>query len=249
MNRIKFQSYVEQVDITISHPNFNSDYYNDIYELMIREFSFKNVIDLDCLCENRVAIEDYWLWFDFKNNVGELFAREINKIEASLNEVDFVAFLIKYKSEIVTLIPKSSIIKHLKEYILDEIDIKLIRKISVIKNHLENGVFNEKDALGVFFVNPKKDALNKYEHYIFRRCAIKTYDLIAQNIEVNLGRLKDIIQLEHIPFINHINYRGNEIIYNASKEHITFNEIESLISNFNYFRREYPLVFYQIKSF
>lgn len=238
---IKFQSYVEQVDITISHPEFGAKYYENIYKLMMSEFSFKDIIELDCLCENRVSIENFWSWFNLKNNIGELFSREIKKFESSLNEVDFVAFLIKYKAELVTLIPKSTIIMNLKDFILDEIDIKVIRKISVIKNHLENGIFNEKDALGVFFVNPKKEAINKYEHYIFRRCSIKTYDLIAQNIEVNLGRLKDIIRVEHIPFINYLNYRNTELLFNTSKEHITFTEIENLIKNFNYFRREYPL--------
>lgn len=75
---------------------------------MISEFNFKDIIELDCLCENRASIESFWSWFDLKNNIGGLFAREIKKIECSLIEVDFVAFLINYKSQLVTLIPKST---------------------------------------------------------------------------------------------------------------------------------------------
>ena len=47
MRKIKFQSYVEQVDITISHPEFGFDYYEDvtlpIFGLASRRvFKFKN---------------------------------------------------------------------------------------------------------------------------------------------------------------------------------------------------------------
>jgi len=87
------------VDITISPIEFRFEYYADVYNLMRSAFSFKNINELDSLCDNRTSIEKFWAWINDHNTIGKLFSREIKKVETSLNKVDFVVYLINYKNE------------------------------------------------------------------------------------------------------------------------------------------------------
>lgn len=253
MTQLKFLSKADQVVKTldaatqgnISGSNWHSDLMRHLSEMIISEFSFLDYLELDGYLDEGNKVPYLKLLLDVIGaRVGEikkLFDREIIKAKLSLNEGDYILFLLNRKRETLAFRPRSETVKTLLEYYLLEIHSGIIRNKSVLQDHLKQEIRNDSDAMNLFLVYPKVEAVTRYENYVFKQIAKYGIETVAQNLHVKMGRAQDLIGQNHIPRIDHLNYMKEEIFANENDEHITFDEISALLRDQNYFKEVLPL--------
>lgn len=250
MTQLKFLNKADQtvkiIDAAVRENKFDSNEIEDLMihlsEMIIREFTFSDYVELDGHLNEMPSLN---LLFDIVSTrldeINNLFDREIIKAKLSLNEGDYTLFLLNRKRKSLAIKPNSGFVKTLLEYYLFEIHSGIIRNKSVLANHLIRGIRNDSDAMNLFLVYPKEEALTRYENYIFQQVAKHGIETVAQNLHVKVGRAHDLIGQDHIPRIDHLNYMKEEIFENGDAEHITFNEINAVLEDRDYFREVLPL--------
>jgi len=253
MYKIEFQSKAEQVITILNEATLRSEIDKELVtylfislsDTIVKEFSFLDYLELDEYLDEGNEVPDLGLLFDVINDrvseIKNLLDREIIKAKISLNEGDYVLFLLNRKRESLAFKPNYEVVKSLYEYYLLEIHSGIIRNKSVLQNHLNQEFSNDSDAMNLFLVYPKVEALTRYENYIFKQVAKYGIETVAQNLHVRMGRAQDLIGQNHIPQINHLNYMKEEIFANESGEYITFDEISDLLKDQNYFKEVLPL--------
>ncbi len=250
MTQLKFLSKADQtvkIIDTAEHENkFDNNGIEDLMihlsEMIIREFTFFDYLELDGYLNEMPSLN---LLFDIisvrLNEINNLFDREISKAKLSLNEGDYILFLLNRKRKSFAFKPNSGFVKTLLEYYLFEIHSGIIRSKSVLKNYLIRGIRNDSDAMNLFLVYPKEEALTRYENYIFQQVAKHGIETVAQNLHVKMGRAQDLIGQDHMPRIDHLNYMKEEIFANGNEEYVTFEEIQAILKDQNYFKEVLPL--------
>lgn len=253
MSQLKFLSKADQVVKTleaavqgnISDGNWYSDLIIHMSEMIISEFAFLDYLELDGYLNDRYDVPYLDLLLSVidarVSEIRNLLDREIIKARISLNEGDYVLFLLNRKRETRSFRPNSKIVSTLYEYYLLEIHSGIIRNKSVLQNHLKQDFSNDSDAMNLFLVYPKVEALTRYENYVFKQVAKYGIETVAQNLHVKMGRARDLIGQNHIPRIDHLNYMKEEIFANENGEYITFDEISALLKDQNYFKEVLPL--------
>lgn len=250
MTQLQFLSKADQTVKTIEaavHENkFDNNGIEDIMihlsEMIIREFTFSDYLELDGYLNEMPSLN---LLFDILslrlNEIKNLFDREIIKAKLSLNEGDYILFLLNRKRETLAFRPSSKIVKKLLEFYLLEIHSGIIRNKSVLQNHLKQEFSNDSDAMNLFLIYPKAEALARYEAYVFKQVARYGIEAVSQNLHVKMGRTQDLIGQKHIPRIDYLNYMKEEIFENGNEEYVTFDEINAILKNQNYFKEVLPL--------
>lgn len=261
MSQLKFLSKADQVakildaatQGNISDANRDSDLMLHLSDMIISEFSFQDYLELDGYLNEGYEIPCLNLLFDVigarVSEIRNLLDREIIKAKISLNEGDYILFLLNRKREFLAFRPHAEVVKTLCEYYLLEIHLGLIRNKSVIANYLKQGIGNDSDAMNLFLVYPKVEALKRYENYIFSQVAKYGIETVAQNLHVKMGRAQDLIGQNHIPRIDHLNYMKEELFDNLDAEHVSFDDINAILKDRDYFKEALPLSRLENKDF
>jgi len=242
----KADQTVKTIEAAVHENKFGNNGIEDIMihlsEMIIREFTFSDYLELDGYLNEMPSLN---LLFDILslrlNEIKNLFDREIIKAKLSLNEGDYILFLLNRKRETLAFRPSSKIVKKLLEFYLLEIHSGIIRNKSVLQNHLKQEFSNDSDAMNLFLIYPKAEALARYEAYVFKQVARYGIEAVSQNLHVKMGRAQDLIGQKHIPRIDYLNYMKEEIFENGNEEYVTFDEINAILKNQNYFKEVLPL--------
>lgn len=261
MYKIEFQSKAEQVITILNEATLRSEFDKELItylfvplsDAIVKGFSFQDYLELDGYLSEGNEVPDLNLLFDVigarVSEIKKLFDREIIKAKMSLNEGDCILFLLNRKRETLAFNPNSATVKALLEYYLLEIHLSIIRNKSVLANYLKQGIRNDSDAMNLFLVYPKVEALKRYERYIFSQVAKDGIETVAQNLHVKMGRAQDLIGQSHIPRIDHFNYMKEDLFDNRDAEHVSFDEIDAILIDRDYFKETLPLSNLEDKDF
>ncbi|MBA8986443.1 hypothetical protein [Sphingobacterium cellulitidis] len=242
MKRSKFLSKSDQTIIMLSTDNSNLTDLMELSDAITEEFSITDYLELDSHFDRIPALQTLYKILYSESEIKQTFSADIHNAKLSLNEGEYILFLLNKKNEALKFQAISSHVKELIDWYLIQLESEIIRNISVLKNYLSNGINTDKEAFSIFLVNPKDDALKKFEHYIFKQTSVFGFDTLAQNLQVFAGRTYDLIKLDYIPYLNFANYSNPSIFENINQEFVTFKEINQILTNYNYFRTDRPLL-------
>lgn len=172
MYKIEFQSKAEQVIAFLNEATLRSEFDKELVtylfiplsDAIVKEFSFQDYLELDGYLSEGNEMSDLNLLFDVigarVSEIKKLFDREIIKAKLSLNEGDYILFLLNRKRETLAFRPNSKTVKTLLEFYLLEIHSGIIRNKSVLANYLKQGIRNDSDAINLFLGLPKRGSID-----------------------------------------------------------------------------------------
>ena len=237
---MKTFNLINNVDQILSVLKFelNSQNINDISSEITENLNYYELLELYPtyeINENFRYIINKIGTYGFYNIIDNTL-KQVSEAELSLSSVHYLAFLIGLKYKAISFEQKPPLF----EEFIQILDNKIIIYKAKVKSELDDFI-TIKDSFGLFFIYDKADAKNLFINFITSTFKKYDFNILSMELIVSKDILFKKLIINHIPNINHINYKENSIFNNMNQIYIEEEEISKLIREKQYFNKDYPL--------